>query len=371
MLATSYDSEQTVHEKYPQAKQNIDRLIAAGHAPSKPLKGKRESDDDGHHSSSENEDSQEWNGIDGPGEEGASENGNDIDEDKRERRNVASKLPMNNYTVGPKVLFSVDAKKLGAGVVGGGKEIRNGFPRPESRSSRLRSLLPSKDAPRCTEDNKGGVREQLRGGPWDIICFNFPHVGGLSTDVNRQVRSNQELLVSFFKACIPLLSTPDRPTGDRNEGSMSSSEDDDYADNYYDSEGAVEPLAGEKRKRKTPPRTEPGQILITIFEGEPYTLWNVRDLARHAGLRVVRSFKFPWSTYPGYSHARTLGEIAAKDGSGRGGWKGEDRDARTFIFETKDAGGEGGSLTSKSPGKGKAKRKRKDGLEDDSSSSEG
>ena len=71
--------------------------------------------------------------------------------------------------------------------------------------------------------------------------------------------------------------------------------------------------------------------MVTIFEGEPYELWNVRDLARHVGLKVERSFKFQASAYPGYKHARTLGNI--KDG---GGWKGEDRGARTYMFEVKD-----------------------------------
>ena len=71
-----------------------------------------------------------------------------------------------------------------------------------------------------------------------------------------------------------------------------------------------------------------GSIIVTIFEGEPYELWNIRDLARHVGLRVGRSFKFQASAYPGYKHARTLGNI-----EGGGGWKGEDRPARTYVFE--------------------------------------
>ncbi|EPE35458.1 hypothetical protein GLAREA_11157 [Glarea lozoyensis ATCC 20868] len=126
---------------------------------------------------------------------------------------------------------------------------------------------------------KGGMR-------WERVVFNFPHVGGKSTDVNRQVRYNQELLVSFFKSSISLLS----PT--------------------------------------------PGSsILVTLFEGEPYTLWNIRDLARHSGLEVLRSFRFQAGAYEGYRHARTLGVV-----KGGGGWKGEDRLSRTYEFVRKGEG---------------------------------
>lgn len=43
------------------------------------------------------------------------------------------------------------------------------------------------------------------------------------------------------------------------------------------------------------------------------------------------SFRFQSGVYPGYEHARTVGNI-----KGDGGWKGEERAARTYIFEIKD-----------------------------------
>ena len=81
----------------------------------------------------------------------------------------------------------------------------------------------------------------------------------------------------------------------------------------------------------SPLLTPSGTIVVTLFEGEPYTLWNIRDLARHVGLSIVRSFAFQSAVYPGYAHARTLGTI-----EGGGGWKGEERKARSYIFERQD-----------------------------------
>ena len=175
------------------------------------------------------------------------------------------------------MLFGVDATKLGkpGALDGGGKEVRKGN--------------------------------------FDRVIFNFPHVGGLTKDVNRQVRYNQgesqivekplrydsrtdsllELLVGFFKSALRLLAPE-------------------------------------------------GSIIVTIFEGEPYSLWNIRDLARHVGLTVGRSFKFQASAYPGYKHARTLGNI-----EGGGGWKGEDRPARTYIFEVNEKEAQATSKTKK------------------------
>jgi 25S rRNA (uracil2634-N3)-methyltransferase len=132
----------------------------------------------------------------------------------------------------------------------------------------------------------------------------FPHIGGKSTHLDRQVRDNQQLLQSFFAAAKPLLS----------------------------------------------PR---GVIVVTLFEGKHYELWDIKGLARAVGFQTRTSFKFVPEDYPGYAHARTLGNI-----SGGGRWKGEERDARTFIFEVGDRERDTGS------GK-QRKRKKRDGSPDE------
>ncbi|KAH7359756.1 hypothetical protein BKA66DRAFT_368364, partial [Pyrenochaeta sp. MPI-SDFR-AT-0127] len=156
---------------------------------------------------------------------------------------------------------------------------------------------------RDDDDDGEGKDENIQG--WDTIAFQFPHTGGLSTDVNRQVRANQALLVSFFKSCL------DTPTQAKR----------------------LQIIQAQSNKVAAVPRGREflkmgGRIIVTLFEGEPYTLWNVRDLARHAGLKVVESWKFDWAQYPEYHHVRTLGAI-----EGGGAWKGEDRDARMYVFE--------------------------------------
>jgi len=79
-------------------------------------------------------------------------------------------------------------------------------------------------------------------------------------------------------------------------------------------------------------------IIVTLFEGEPYTLWNIRDLARHSNLQVAESFKFQAIGYPGYKHARTLGVVKGKNGEAGAGWKGEQRPARSYVFVRKGEG---------------------------------
>lgn len=131
-------------------------------------------------------------------------------------------------------------------------------------------------------------------GSYDRIIFNFPHVGGQkSTDVNYQVRLNQAMLSSFLEKAQSLL------------------------------------------------EFTAGSIIVTLFEGEPYTLWNIKDLARSVGLGLKTSWAFQASAYPGYKHARTLGDVkkGGKEGeeTSKTAWKGEERAARSYEFVWKDA----------------------------------
>lgn len=271
MVATCYDSAEVLHTKYPNIDQTIKRISPAekGTGSTDPVHTKASDDDD--------DSEAEWGGLSPSESSSEAQDMDSLDTETKKQSRI-------------QLLYGIDATKLS--------------------STHKKALRPSS--------------------PYTKIVFNFPHVGGLSTDVNRQVRYNQELLVGFFKAAKGLLSNTSRPARVAVKSDQYNTDDEDLSD---------EPTAEEKQRQNG---TVSGQILVTLFEGEPYTLWNIRDLARHSGLKVVESFVFPWSAYPGYHHARTIGDIAhgkdrVDEGKRKGAWRGEERDARCYVLEDKAA----------------------------------
>ena len=149
VVATSFDSKGLVLEKYPAAEQTIQQL---DHAALSQLEVASITKQQSYATSPSAEEN--WAGF---SPVSSSDTDTEDDSEREEEVRVATAC---------KVLFGIDATKLSA-------------------------------------QHKKVLRPHL---PFTKICFNFPHVGGISTDVNRQVRANQQLLVGFFNSVKTLLS---------------------------------------------------------------------------------------------------------------------------------------------------------------------
>ncbi|KAJ6264893.1 hypothetical protein Dda_1046 [Drechslerella dactyloides] len=182
------------------------------------------------------------------------------------------------------------------------------YPQAESHITHLRTL-----AHRVvfSVDATKPLPKALKQTTYDAILFNFPHTGGLTTAVDRQVRANQQLLLSFLTNVKPHLSPG-------------------------------------------------GVVAITLFDGQPYAQWDVRGLAKVTGYSCRRSFKFDAGLYPGYRHVRTIGNRDRE-----GDWKGEERGARTYLFEVAEGGKDGGAKRAKRQGKKQTAGKKKAGESSD------
>lgn len=119
----------------------------------------------------------------------------------------------------------------------------------------------------------------------NTVLFNFPHTGKGVKDMDRNVRDHQILMAGFFKSARSLLSQKN---------------DNDYFGNDW-------------------------QIMVSMFDGEPYALWKVKALAREQNLVVERLTKFSWELYTGYHHRRTN---STRDTTKPAA----ERPARTYVF---------------------------------------
>ncbi|KAM0751670.1 hypothetical protein T439DRAFT_347464 [Meredithblackwellia eburnea MCA 4105] len=179
-------------------------------------------------------------------------------------------------------------------------------------------------------------------GLWDIVVFNFPHVGLGITDQDRNVRANQTLLLNFYRSVAPFLRTgpssaprtekskgkgkkrADTPSDDEEEEEHESDADQDDADL------TKTPLAPLLTSGPKPA----GRLLLSLRTNSPYSLWHLPQLATKGPLlapsilprplppvpqptyRIIRSWEFDPLDYPGYEHRRTIG---FKEGVSEGG----------------------------------------------------
>ncbi|KAI6031350.1 hypothetical protein BKA83DRAFT_26608, partial [Pisolithus microcarpus] len=151
---------------------------------------------------------------------------------------------------------------------------------------------------------------------WDRIVWNFPHAGKSITDQDRNILSNQQLILDFLRCAQHCLVQGPTPSDEVVIDNMSDS----------DAEPSIRPAAA---------TTGRGTILITLRNVPPYTAWDVPRLAKsppkpsktgdspYPRYKLLRSFQFRRSLWKGYEHRMTKGERA--HGQGTTGLGGEDR----------------------------------------------
>ncbi|KAJ7116829.1 hypothetical protein C8R43DRAFT_1091249 [Mycena crocata] len=179
----------------------------------------------------------------------------------------------------------------------------------------------------------------FKGRRWDKIVWNFPHAGKGITDQDRNILSNQLLILGFLRSAAGLLvagpvpeifTAKKRNRPDDDDGAEA--DEPDQMDNMDLEDANITQHAACR-----------GAILITLRNVAPYTQWNVPRLAKNPPppttgstpqnppYILLRSFVFSRNTWKGYEHRMTKGERA--HGTGKTGEGGEDR---TWEFCLKD-----------------------------------
>ncbi|CAG8436355.1 2698_t:CDS:2 [Ambispora gerdemannii] len=136
----------------------------------------------------------------------------------------------------------------------------------------------------------------LKGKRFDKIIFNFPHVGMGIKDKDRNILANQKLLQGFFSSSSKFL-----------KSSI-----------LYSAEDVAN-----------------GEIHVTMKTGLPYDEWNIRKIAKSAGILTIKeTIPFLVDHYPGYQHRRTLG---FKDGVSKcGNEEILSKNPKTIVFVRKE-----------------------------------
>ncbi|KIM47698.1 hypothetical protein M413DRAFT_15831 [Hebeloma cylindrosporum] len=180
----------------------------------------------------------------------------------------------------------------------------------------------------------------LKGRKWNRICWNFPHAGKGIADQDRNILSNQVLILGFYRSADKMLQLGPTPsfTPTRRKKAGSDDESEDVAASDIDHEDGNDAA----RFLQTSGMETRGTVLITLRNVSPYTEWEIPRLAKNppdnSGTTppnpryiLLRSFRFHRDIWSGYEHRMTKGERAY--GKGRTGEGGEDR---TWEFCLRD-----------------------------------
>ncbi|KAH0837920.1 hypothetical protein J3R83DRAFT_6152 [Lanmaoa asiatica] len=171
----------------------------------------------------------------------------------------------------------------------------------------------------------------LKGRRWDRIVWNFPHAGKGITDQDRNILSNQRLMLDFLRSaphCLTLGPIPViRPARRRKQ------QDDD--DDEEPQEDDISRSDIDMAPTSAATGSERGTVLITLRNVPPYTAWDIPRLAKsppkparigeepNPRYKLLRSFVFHRHIWKGYEHRMTKGERA--HGHRKTGEGGEDR----------------------------------------------
>ncbi|KAF8633593.1 hypothetical protein AX15_001386 [Amanita polypyramis BW_CC] len=197
---------------------------------------------------------------------------------------------------------------------------------------------------------KLGKVSALKGRRWDKVVWNFPHAGKGIPDQDRNILSNQLLILAFLRSAANVLATGPVPMVHKSKKKKNDDDDDDEEEG-----GGGEENDDMQQDKKDEDDVFPfslpqftsemtrGTILITLRNATPYTLWDVPRLAKKPPLPTtasappnpkfiqLRSFTFIRSAWPAYEHRMTKGDRA--HGTGTTGEGGEDR---TWEFCLRD-----------------------------------
>ncbi|KAH8101344.1 hypothetical protein DFH11DRAFT_1751403 [Phellopilus nigrolimitatus] len=180
----------------------------------------------------------------------------------------------------------------------------------------------------------------LKGRKWDRIVFNFPHAGKGITDQDRNILSNQVLILGFLRSVGPFLVQGTIPAitvrrKKKKSANDSGSEDEGPIVDDDDSISEDEELGTEESQSLSKRDGTRGTVLVTLRNVHPYSEWNLPKLAKNPPppsslsektnphYLQLRSFVFNRSDWAGYEHRMTKGEPA--HGTGKTGQGGEDR----------------------------------------------